>query len=108
MSPTTFGVLSLSFSDGVPTYYPANTTKPSTANPDGTWDYFRPIAEGEAKDLLWRTKTATALVEKYASKNASDVRNYMFKKLPEGYKLFEHIKGKKVLCLIPPWAWHDC
>ncbi|KAF8243385.1 hypothetical protein K440DRAFT_613183 [Wilcoxina mikolae CBS 423.85] len=95
MAPTSYTVLSLGYSDGVASTHPTNNTKPPP-NPDGTWDYFRPVDDEEAKGILWRSKSAAALVEKYTPPEKQQPgRNYIFKTLPDGYKLFEHIKGKK-------------
>jgi len=99
MAPTTYTVLSLDYSDGTLATHPTNTTKPPPG-PDGSWDYFRPIAEEEQKGILWRSKSAAALVEKYMAPDKQQAnRNYIFKTLPDGYKLFEHVKGKKVSTL---------
>ncbi|KAF8544349.1 hypothetical protein BDD12DRAFT_815983 [Trichophaea hybrida] len=95
MAPTSYTVLSLGYSDGVASTHPTNNTKP-LPNSDGTWDYFRPVDNEEAKSILWRSKSAAALVEKYTPPEKQQPgRNYIFKTLPDGYKLFEHIKGKK-------------
>lgn len=63
MGPTKYTPLTLHFSDAVKTVYPRQTEK--LVADDGTYEYFRALLENEQKDILWRTKTAKALVEKY-------------------------------------------
>lgn len=71
MAPTMYIPLTLHYSDAVTNVYPRQTEK--LIADDGTYDYFRPLAENEQKDILWRTKTAKALVEKY-NKNVKGER----------------------------------
>lgn len=68
MAPTKYTPLHLHVSDGVSHGYPQQVEK-LVAN-DGTYEYFRPLAENEQKDILWRSKAAKALIEKY-NKNAT-------------------------------------
>lgn len=68
MAPTKYTPLHLHVSDGVSHSYPQQVEK-LVAN-DGTYEYFRPLAENEQKDILWRSKAAKALIEKY-NKNAT-------------------------------------
>lgn len=63
MAPTKYTPLTLHFSDAVTNVYPKQVEK-LIAN-DGTYEYYRPLAENEQKDILWRTKTAKGLVDKY-------------------------------------------
>ncbi len=63
MAPKELTKIVINESDGVDTVYPDNLTKQVSS--DGSYQYFRLVNENEAKDLLWRTKTAKALVDKY-------------------------------------------
>lgn len=63
MGPATYIPITLHFSDGVDTGYPTQTEK--LIADDGTYEYFRRVAKNETKDLMWRTKTAKHLIEKY-------------------------------------------
>ena len=102
MAPTPYTVITLDKSDGAPATHPTNTTKPAAPGPDGQWDYFRPVVHDEAKDFLWRSKCAAALVDKYAGADEQlRGRHYLFATMPEGYALFEHIKGKAVCRPVP-------
>lgn len=64
MAPMTYSQISINYSDGTPAVYPLNITKEPAA--DGSYEYYREVQPGEAKDILWRSKTANALVDKYA------------------------------------------
>lgn len=63
MPPTKYTPLTLHFSDAVTNVYPRQIEK--LVSNDGTYEYFRPLADNEQKSILWRTKTAKALVDKY-------------------------------------------
>lgn len=131
MAPTKYTPLELHCTDGDSNGYPKQVEK--LVSNDGTYEYFRPVAEDEQKDIMWRSKAAKALIEKYnksakgevtwftpellasffvqeeglagsdglpesdgLTKSANAGKEYIFKTLPTGYKLYEHVKGKKV------------
>jgi hypothetical protein len=89
----TYKVMTLDYSDGKEVMHPANTTQPPP-DADGTWEFYREVDTQESKGVLWLTKVAAALVDEYT--NSGDGREYILGKLPKGYKLFEHVKRKKV------------
>lgn len=139
MAPTKYTPLELHFTDGDDLGYPQQVEK--LVSNDGTYEYFRPVAEDEQKDIMWRSKAAKALIEKYNQSAKGEVtwftpellasfllrgrglagrglaesdglpesdeltesttagKEYIFKTLPQGYKLYEHVKGKKV-CIV--------
>lgn len=81
-------------SDGIDRDYPINNSR-SFLNADGTGEYYREIEEGEAKDILWRSKAAQAILE-VLNPNHPDKDAMMLDALPANYKLFEHNKVKPV------------
>lgn len=134
MAPTKYTPLELHITDGDDQGYPQQVEK--LVSNDGTYEYFRPVAEDEQKDIMWRSKAAKALIEKYNQSAKGEVtwftpellasflvrgegmdksdglpesdgltesttagKEYIFKTLPKGYKLYEHVKGKKV-CIV--------
>ncbi|KAL7273341.1 hypothetical protein RUND412_003807 [Rhizina undulata] len=82
------------YSDGETQHYPIQTEK-VFAEKDRSYNYFCPVADGNAKDDLWRKKIGRALVESFGLCSVDDnwiLQNF---KLPKGYRLFEHIKGNE-------------
>lgn len=63
MGPTTYTTLEINTSDGVDTVYPERTEK--LVEPDGSYEYFRLVADDEPKAMLYLTKGANALMEEY-------------------------------------------
>lgn len=85
-----FVILHVESSDGDENTHPKIRTKP-TPNAKGAYDYFRPIAPGENKDMLWRSKLASTLVKEFNIQNPHPGEP-LLASLPRGYALFEHIK----------------
>ncbi|KAA8893865.1 hypothetical protein FN846DRAFT_754278, partial [Sphaerosporella brunnea] len=79
-------------SDGNVSTHPTNTTQPNT-HPSQPWEYFRPVERDEHKDLVWRSKTASAAALAY-TKTPQPPCNTFICDFPAGYRLFEHIKHK--------------
>lgn len=77
MAPTKYTPLTLHFSDAVTNVYPRQVEK-LVAN-DGSYEYFRALGENEQKDILWRSKIAKALVEKYLknAKGGAEIQHMM-------------------------------
>jgi hypothetical protein len=96
MSPQEFILMTVPFSDGDPSKHPENTSPPPQVTDEDTYDYYRPIEEGEAKDIHWRIKVASFLTEKFISEEVREGKEYIMETFPEGYKLFEHTKRKAV------------
>jgi hypothetical protein len=63
MAPTTYTTLEINTSDGVDTVYPERTEK--LVEPDGSYEYFRLVADDEPKAMLYLVKGANALMEEY-------------------------------------------
>ncbi|KAI9713276.1 MAG: hypothetical protein M1820_001263 [Bogoriella megaspora] len=60
---------------------------------NGISDFYREVAEEEIKHLDWRRKLGGMLVREIGSKEQQD-KGYILAALPEGYRLFEHVKSK--------------
>ncbi|KAH8150900.1 uncharacterized protein LAJ45_05082 [Morchella importuna] len=88
MGPTTYTTLEINTSDGVDTVYPERTEK--LVEPDGSYEYFRLVADDEPKAMLYLTKGANALMEEYGMIEKGV--QYIFKTLPDNYRLYEHVK----------------
>ncbi|KAH0606570.1 uncharacterized protein H6S33_003404 [Morchella sextelata] len=88
MAPTTYTTLEINTSDGVDTVYPERTEK--LVEPDGSYEYFRLVADDEPKAMLYLVKGANALMEEYGMTEPGV--QYIFKSLPDNYRLYEHIK----------------
>ncbi|EKG20961.1 hypothetical protein MPH_01718 [Macrophomina phaseolina MS6] len=66
-----------------------------TPDSNGVSDYYRPIAEDEAKHLDWRRKLGGMLMRELAGPGSEHQHKAcMLAALPENYRLFEHIKSR--------------
>ncbi|KAI5810564.1 hypothetical protein BZA77DRAFT_169247 [Pyronema omphalodes] len=90
MSHSNYEEIQISFSDGDVSRHPTNITKPEP-KPEGSYDYFEPLGEDSSKGLLYRQKCAAGVVVDYLPPGSVG-RQFMFKTLPAGYALFEHVK----------------
>ncbi|CCX04347.1 Similar to Cryptic loci regulator 2; acc. no. O13881 [Pyronema omphalodes CBS 100304] len=90
MSHGSYEEIQISFSDGDVSRHPTNTTKPEP-KADGSYDYFEPLGEDSSKGVLYRQKCAAGVIVDYLPAG-TEGRQFMFKTLPAGYALFEHVK----------------
>ncbi|KAF2467683.1 uncharacterized protein BDR25DRAFT_291660 [Lindgomyces ingoldianus] len=66
-----------------------------TPNQAGQCDYFREIDRDEPKHMDWRRKLGGMLLREIGGADYADrVNNTILWNLPEGYRLYEHIKSK--------------
>ncbi|KAL1617773.1 hypothetical protein SLS56_010837 [Neofusicoccum ribis] len=66
-----------------------------TPDSSGVSDFYRPIAEDEAKHLDWRRKLGGMLMRELATAGSEHQHKAcMLAALPENYRLFEHIKSR--------------
>lgn len=99
MSHGSYEEIQISFSDGDVSRHPTNTTKPEP-KADGSYDYFEPLGEDSSKGVLYRQKCAAGVIVDYLPAG-TEGRQFMFKTLPAGYALFEHVKVNVCPLLLP-------
>jgi hypothetical protein len=80
-------------SDGVTSTHPTNTT-PTPGAP--RVNYYYPVKDQEAKDILWRTKTANEVARRVKITRRGQGQGYILAGFPEGYKQFVHVQGLNV------------
>ncbi|RGB37664.1 hypothetical protein C1646_666034 [Rhizophagus diaphanus] len=84
--------LTITATDATSDHLPTNNS-PGTPDEEGRQFYYRPVRRRETKWDLYCTKLGAALARelKKANKNIV-INNEVLTDLPEGYKLFEHVK----------------
>ncbi|PKC07389.1 hypothetical protein RhiirA5_359223, partial [Rhizophagus irregularis] len=84
--------LTITATDATSDHLPTNIS-PGTPDEEGRQFYYRPVRRRETKWDLYCTKLGAALARelKKANKNIV-INNEVLTDLPEGYKLFEHVK----------------
>ncbi|KAK7449199.1 hypothetical protein VKT23_013345 [Stygiomarasmius scandens] len=73
-------------SDGSSTTWPTNNTRILAS--DGSFDYYQVIGEEDPEFARWCTQISEQL-----QKVSPDGSKYALKELPEGYRLFRHLRG---------------
>ncbi|PKY44074.1 hypothetical protein RhiirA4_399474, partial [Rhizophagus irregularis] len=84
--------LTITATDATSDHLPTNNS-PGTPDEEGRQFYYRSVRRRETKWDLYCTKLGAALARelKKANKNIV-INNEVLTDLPEGYKLFEHVK----------------
>ncbi|CAG8637973.1 8121_t:CDS:2 [Cetraspora pellucida] len=83
--------IEVTYSDGSPSRWPTEITPRQDGY--GNISYYRPIIEPSDKKLqLYLTKLGEALAKVLYKDSGIEVSNSVLTQLPNGYKLFEHIK----------------
>ncbi|KAL7266916.1 hypothetical protein RUND412_010518 [Rhizina undulata] len=86
----------INYSDGETKHHPGPTqTEKVVTGKDLSYNYFRQVANGNAKDILWRKQIGQELANSFGISSVDDdwiLKNFQ---LPKGYTLFEHLKGRE-------------
>ncbi|THU75319.1 hypothetical protein K435DRAFT_814454, partial [Dendrothele bispora CBS 962.96] len=95
-SATTSTTVTFPVSDGSSSNWPTQTTR--VMRRDGSFDYYQAVDKEDPLFVSWCTQISEALQKTFSTSppikcEEDSVPKYQVKDLPEGYRLFKHMRG---------------